>query len=129
MFWQETDDKDPEIQGSQHVFDVIFQIHGERLKIDHAEALAESLAQILPAACFASTGIHRIRMASSGNGWNSPQDNNDEMLLSKRSRLILRSHRENQEAVLGLCQNKLVLHDREIRIGSGKIRHLIPIDT
>jgi CRISPR-associated protein Cas6 len=129
MFWQESNESKDSLRHPKDIFDIAFRLKGERLRTDHAFDLARELEGLLTGSCFSSLGIHRIRMAASGNGWNNSDDNDSEMLLSKRTRLVLRVGQASTELVLQLNGQSLSLYGDEFIIGAGSIRPLVPIDT
>lgn len=102
MYWEEqkTDDK---TQVSDDVVDIVYNISCRMLPVDHVYELSESLMRILPwLKSEEYAGIHAIHVATSGNGWMRPENADDMLHLSKRTKLILRvpKHRVNDAAML-----------------------------
>jgi len=124
MFWR--DDKRPEqaFQVPDDVCDLVFRLSGKRIDVDHAQALAEALREHLDDATCARIGVHGVRMASSGNGWNRPEGAGAELPLSRRARLDIRVPRELIDAVLRLSDRSLSLGHQQIEVGSATIRPL-----
>lgn len=92
MFWQEDEDKTLPYIAPDEVLDVSFAIQCKQLPLDHAWDLSQAIQQALP--WFADevvAGVHPIHVAESGNGWERPDDPDNQFLLpSHRTRLFLR---------------------------------------
>lgn len=110
MFWEEEEDKTLPYQAPDDVLDLSFATKCKELPIDHAWALSQAICQELPwfeNESFA--GVHQIHVAESGNGWERP-DNVEEQTLrpSHRTRLIIRipkSRLEDTETLVGKTIN------------------------
>ena len=106
MFWEEEEDKTLPYQAADDVLDLSFATQCKELPIDHAWALSRAIIKELPwleNEKFA--GIHQIHVAESGNGWERP-DNADEETLrpSHRTKLVLRipkTRLKDAEALIG----------------------------
>ena len=125
MFWRE--DKGPQqaFQVPDDVCDLVFRLSGKSIDVDHAHALAEALREHLDEATCERIGVHGVRMASSGNGWNRPEGAGAELPLSRRARLDIRVPRELVDTVLQLSNRLLGLGRRQqIEVGSATIRPL-----
>ncbi len=124
MFWRE--DKRPEraFEVPDDVCDLVFRLSGRSIDVDHAHALAEALREHLDDDTCAHIGVHGVRMASSGNGWNRPEGAGAELPLSRRARLDIRVPRELVDTVLRLSKCRLSLGSRQIEVGSATIRPL-----
>jgi CRISPR-associated protein Cas6 len=124
MFWRE--DKRPEqaFRVPDDVCDLVFRLSGKRIDVDHAHALAEALREHLDDDTCARIGVHGVRMASSGNGWNRPEGAGAELPLSRRARLDIRVPRELVDTVLRLSNSRLALGSGEIEVGGGTVRPL-----
>ena len=106
MFWEEEEDKTLPYKVADDVFDYSFATQCKELPIDHAWALSQSIIKELPwieDEKFA--GIHQIHVAESGNGWERPDNCENETLRpSHRTRLVLRipkSRQKDAEALVG----------------------------
>ncbi|MCP4472126.1 MAG: type I-MYXAN CRISPR-associated protein Cas6/Cmx6 [Gammaproteobacteria bacterium] len=124
MFWRENDDSRPEFEVPAEVYDLVFSLRGSRLHIDHALALAEALQCRLKAETCRRVGVHGVHMAGSCNGWNRPEQSDAELPLSRRTRLVIRVHRDDHEEVAGLSRQTLQLGARQLRLGDSSIRKL-----
>ncbi len=124
MFWRE--DKRPEqaYRVPDDVCDLVFRLNGKSIDVDHAHALAKALREHLDDAICARIGVHGVRMASSGNGWNRPEGAGAELPLSRRARLDIRVPRELVGAVMSLSSRRLSLGSRQLEIGSATLRPL-----
>ncbi len=129
MFWREEDNSEAEFRVPEDVFDLVFRLRGSKLDIDHAYPLAQALEQILPADTCARIGVHGVRLAGSGNGWTRPEELDAEIPLSRRSRLIIRVHRDDSDTVQAISQRRLRLGNNEIEIGDCSIRKLSQLGT
>lgn len=106
MFWEEEEDKTLPFTAPDDVIDLSFATKCKELPIDHAWVLSQAICKELP--WFESdrfSGVHQIHVAESGNGWERP-DNTEEQTLkpSHRTRLVIRipkSRLEDTEALIG----------------------------
>ncbi len=99
MYWQETKSNEHYIVPDD-IVDVAYRIQCQSLPVDHAYALSQAIIQVLP--WFAEekgAGLHTIHVADSGNGWMRPENPNDLLYLSRRTKLVLRlPHHRTQDA-------------------------------
>ncbi len=124
MFWQEEEEQKA---GQAPVVDVLFQIQCRAVPLDHAAALSAEVCRALP--WFADephAALHLIYGAASQNGWERPDEEQGEILLSRRSRLELRVPRERLRDVQALCGQTLSIGEREMRIGKAHEREINP---
>ena len=124
LYWREADEPESRFEVSDEVFDLVFRLRGSKLEIDHAYQLAEALKAQLKAETFARIGVHGVRMAGSGNGWNRPQQSDTEMPLSRRARLAIRLHREDYDELAGVSDQVLQLGRQQLEVGASSIRKL-----
>jgi len=124
MFWREDDDSKPEFKVPAEVYDLVFSLRGNRLQIDHADALADALQCRLSTKACQRIGVHGVHMAGSGNGWNRPDHADAELPLSRRTRLAIRVHRDDHEEVAGLARQTLLLGGQQLQLGDSSIRKL-----
>jgi CRISPR-associated protein Cas6 len=124
LYWREADEPESRFEVPDEVFDLVFKLRGSRLAIDHAHELAEALQAQLKTETFARIGIHGVRMADSGNGWNRPRQTDAEMPLSRRARLAIRLHREDYDELAGLSARVLQLGRQQLEVGDSSIRKL-----
>ncbi len=103
------------------VVDVAFALEGRALPRDHRWALAQALAEALPAlGDDPRSAVHPVKLVH-GSG--------EPALLSARSRLVLRVPREAADAVLALAGRTLQVGGCEIRLGQPQLRELLPHTT
>ncbi len=124
MFWREDEESKPEYQVPGEVYDLVFSLRGSHLRIDHAHALAEALRGLLSEETCQRIGVHGVQLAGSGNGWNRPEQGDAELPLSRRTRLAIRVHRDDHEAVAALSQQTLQLGSQQLQVGDSSIRKL-----
>jgi CRISPR-associated protein Cas6 len=129
MFWNQEEDKQAQYQVPDDVFDLVFRLRGTHLDIDHAYALSSALRAHLTDATCNQIGVHGVRMAGSGNGWNRPEQSDAELPLSRRARLAIRVHRDDSEEVGRIMNQRLQIGRREITVGSSVMRKLSTIGT
>ena len=129
MFWQEDSDKKDEYRVPDDVFDLLFRLRGTSLDIDHAHALSQALRQHLDEDTCARIGVHGVRLAGSGNGWSRPEQVDAELPLSRRSRLAIRVHRDDSDAVRQLSNRELRLGHQTVEIGDSSVRLLSNMST
>ncbi len=129
MYWQEkqtqTNSKVP-----NDVVDVVYHIRCRALPVDHAYALSQTVNTALP--WFAKeqyTAIHTIHVAETCNGWIRPEDPDDLLYLSKRTKFTLRipAHRiEDAKALIGMS---LHIAGNELKVTKANIKNLSPLTT
>ena len=124
LYWREADEPETRFEVPDEIFDLVFRLRGSKLEIDHAYQLAEALGAQLKAETFARIGVHGVRMAGSGNGWNLPQQTDTEMPLSRRARLAIRLHRKDYDELAGLSEQVLQLGQQQLEVGDSTIRQL-----
>jgi CRISPR-associated protein Cas6 len=129
MFWEDEEEVTATAV-SDDVVDLVFGIECRCLPVDHAHALLAALSSVLP--WFAGdpgTGLHTIHGAESGNGWYRPEQGDELLFLSRRTRLVLRLPRERIEAARALSGTTLSVAGHGLAVGSASVRRLSPHDT
>jgi len=124
MFWRDDKRSEQTFEVPDDVCDLVFRLSGKSIDVDHAHALAEALREHLDAATCARIGVHGVRMASSGNGWNRPEGAGAELPLSRRARLDIRVPRELVDTVMALSSCRLSLGSGQLEVGSATVRPL-----
>jgi CRISPR-associated protein Cas6 len=101
--------------------DLRFELQGERLPLDHGQALAEAVCEHLPwLAEERDAGIHAVRGAAMGG----------ELLgISRRARLTLRLPRARLDDALALAGRSLRLGAETLHVGAGKAWPISPSET
>lgn len=123
-FWREPEQPADSFRVSDEVVDLLFRVRGQRLQIDHAQALAEALQAHLGVELCARIGVHGIHLASAGNGWQPPEQSDVEVPLPRRARLAIRVHRDDREAVERISQQALQIGGQAIHIEESSARPL-----
>ena len=121
MFWQEDDDK-PAVTITDDIVELIFKIKCQAIPVDHAYALSQSVLKVLPWLEEDGVGLHTIHVVTSGNGWMRPENPDELLYPSKRTRFSLRvpkeriSDAEKLEGVeLGIDGNSLIVSEMKIK--------------
>ena len=117
--------------GDAGAVDVAFRLSGTWLPADHAGALRSAVVNVLPwLEDDPAAGIHSIHGAASGNGWERPGgEPGDMLMLSRRTRLVLRVPigRAGETAALG--GRRLDIGGCELATGARQMRALRPAGT
>lgn len=129
VFWNEENEHQPPLEAPEDVFDIVFKLSGKCLEIDHAYDLSQALSQIIPDQSYFQLGIHQIRVAESGNGWNRPMNSGAIMQLSRRTKLAIRADLDSQDDVRSISGKMLELGGWQIKIGESSIRKLSMLGT
>ena len=129
MFWREDNESEKEFQVPDDVFDLLFRLRGASLEIDHAYALSEALQSHLDAGTCHKIGVHGVRMADSGNGWNRPEQIDAMLPLSRRARLVIRVHRDDVDEVTRITNKTLQIGSQQLEVGESSMRKLSTIST
>jgi len=89
-FWKE-EQNEQSIDIANDVVDLSFRIQCKTLPVDHGWALSRAILHYLPWLSDEPNGaLHQILVAESGNGWLSPDDGNEILYPSRRTRLTIR---------------------------------------
>jgi CRISPR-associated protein Cas6 len=129
MYWREESDPNEVYQVPDDVFDVAFRLAGSRLAVDHAQSLAHAVCARLATAIHPHIGIHQVRVAESGNGWERPNTGTEMLHLSRRTRLVVRVRRDVYEDVIRLSESELEIDGQQLKLGAGSIRKLSALTT
>jgi len=106
---------------SARAADLRFELRGERLPLDHGQALAEAVCAQLPwLADESGAGIHAVRGAAIGGGL---------LGISRRARLVLRLPQTRLDDALALAGRSLQLGADTLHVGPGKPWPITPSDT
>jgi len=124
MFWQEN--KSDRYVVPDDVIDVGFRIKCKTLPLDHAYALSRQLIINAPwLEDEQSTGIHSIHVATSGNGWQRPEDTENELLqVSKRTRLNIRIPKHRIPEAQTLTGTTLDIDGHRLELGQSQVKLL-----
>jgi CRISPR-associated protein Cas6 len=131
MYWNDSNDKQPEFEIPDDVIDVAYRIGCPTIPLDHAHSLSSALLKALPwLSDEEHAGIHLIHGAASGNGWFRPEDPENELLhLSKRTRLRLRIPGNRLDAVQALTGQTLDVEGHSLEIGKLDVFMLSSLPT
>jgi CRISPR-associated protein Cas6 len=104
----------PRVEGETSV-DVVFDTAGDTLPRDHHAALRDALAACLPwLADERAAGVHPLKTADDG----------DRLLLSHRTKLMLRVPERLADAVLALRGRELDIGGAPLRLGAARVKAL-----
>ncbi len=128
MFWQEDDTT---TKDRSDILDVLFEIRCRELPVDHAWALSDALRKAAPWLDEDDRiAIHEIHVAGSQNGWERPdRDAAQQLLLSRRTKLIIRMPRDKVELAAGLNGVDIEVAGEPLSIGRFKTRELSKLNT
>ena len=127
MYWEENKPAE-KAHVIDDVVDMVFSIQCKCLPVDHVHALSESIQQILPWLVDEETaGIHSIHGAASGNGWMRPEDPNELLHLSHRTKFELRVPKHRIEDARLLENKKLIVAGHSLEIKTATVRPLSTI--
>jgi CRISPR-associated protein Cas6 len=126
MRWQE-DEAHSETKITAQIIDLAFEINCPMLPLDHAYALSEAVKQAIPWFDVEPlAGLHLIRGANSGNGWQRSETEDTILHLSRRNKLVLRLplHRVFEAQVLrGMTLN---IDTYLMQVGKATQKNLLP---
>ena len=117
--------------GDAGAIDVAFRLSGAWLPVDHASALRSAVVKVLPwLEDEPGAGIHSIHGAASGNGWERPgSEPGDTIVLSRRTRLVLRVPIGRAGETAALCGRRLDIGGCGLATGTRQVRALHPAGT
>lgn len=129
MYWEEEKPTET-FTVPDDVVDLAFDIVCRALPVDHAYALSQAvLAQLPWLADEANAGVHPIHVAESGNGWMRPENPDDLLHLSRRTKLLVRLPKARVDAARGLSGKTLDVRGHQLTVGKASVRPLVAIGT
>lgn len=131
MLWVEEDDKQ-EFEVPDDIVDLYFKIKCRQIALDHAHDLSRALHQALPWLVDEErAGIHLIHGASSGNGWQRPDENEGEdfIYLSRRARMAMRVPKTRIADAEALIGRSLDVGGNQLEIGESQVKQLTTLGT
>ena len=131
MLWQE-DDEPQEFVVPDDIVDLCFNIDCKQIALDHAQDLSNALHDALDwLAEEQQAGVHLIHGASTGNGWQRPENTDGDafIYLSRRARMHLRVPRERIEDTQSLTGMTLQVGDYSVKIGKSQVKPLSALGT
>jgi len=131
MLWQEDKKAEP-FKVPDTVTDLSFKVSCKQVPLDHAQELSEAIQGILPwLADEQDAGIHMIHGASTGNGWQRPDNdtNNGCIYLSRRSRMQIRMPKARHEDINALIGKTISLGGNELTFGDYQVKMFSPLST
>jgi len=126
MLWNENDN----VERNDSVQDLIFSISCKSLPVDHAFPLSQAIQAIFP--WFADeqqAGMHQIHIMESGHGWSRPSGNDAVLLLSRRTKFILRLPQHRIEEAQTLTGKTLDVDGHALTINSATLRPMSELTT
>ena len=131
MFWTDDNSAKKEFIIPDDIVDISFKLECKSLPLDHAQGLSVALQNMLPWLTEDThAGVHLIHMAESGNGWQRPDDpENDVLYLSKRARLTLRIPKHRIDDAHALTGKSLEIDGNTLVVRDGAIKLLSQLPT
>lgn len=131
MLWEE-DKKEQPFVVPDDVADLSFKINCKQIALDHAYDLSEALQKALPwLAEEERAGVHMIHGASTGNGWQRPEevDGEDFIYLSRRARMHIRLPKERYADAEQLIGQTLDVGGNAVTVGEYQIKPFTALGT
>jgi len=131
MLWKE-DKKATPYMVPNTVADLSFKLISRQVPLDHAQQLSDELHKILPwLKDEPLAGVHMIHGASTGNGWNRPEDDCEGacIYLSKRSRMLIRMPKARYPEIDQLTGKTINLAGHDVTFGEYQIKPFTPLGT
>lgn len=129
MYWQEQKEAGNFVVPDD-IVDLSFSIDCKALPVDHAHGLSQAIQRALPwLAETSKAGIHQINVANSQNGWMRPDQPEELLYLSKRTRMTLRLPKDKIKDAEELCGQTLDVGGNELTVKSASIKPLSAIRT
>jgi len=125
MLWKEDEDLNVVFVVPDDVVDLAFSIDCRSLPVDHTYTLASEIERHLPwLVSEERCALHLIHGAESGNGWERPENGDDLLYLSRRTKLTLRIPQERVAAAQALSGKELIINKSIMKIGQATTRKL-----
>tara|TARA_B100000941_G_scaffold290628_1_gene273889 strand:+ start:4557 stop:5234 length:678 start_codon:yes stop_codon:yes gene_type:complete len=123
--WIEDEEK-KSISEMSKMIDVAFKINCKTLPYDHAFSLSNEITKHLPwLEDNELTGIQTLHGPESGNGWTRAE--NEEIFLSKRTRLILRIPKSEYHETCKLEGETLKVLGNDIKVGKASKKPFLTV--
>lgn len=116
--WQEDEGDDSQPLQSEQVIDLSYKLKCQCLHVDHTAALHHAINGALP--WFSKeplAGLHLVYVAGSQNGWMRPEEPDELLYLSQRTRLTLRVPVDRIEEAMELTGQILDIAGNEMEVG------------
>ena len=130
MLWEEDKRLEP-FKVPDDVADLVFKINCKQIALDHAYDLSQALCAELP--WFADeefASVHMIHGASTGNGWQRPEDKDNAFIhLSRRSKMHLRLPKTRYEDAKSLIGKTIQVGGSTVQFGDYQIKAFSPLAT
>jgi CRISPR-associated protein Cas6 len=127
MYWEE-DKQAEKTYVTDDVVDLVFSIQCKCLPVDHVHGLSESVQKVLPwLRDETNAGVHSIHVAASGNGWLRPENPDELLYLSRRTKLELRVPGHRVEEARSLEGQTLNVAGHSLEINAATVRPLSTI--
>lgn len=128
MHWKEDESATDEFKVSERIIDLAYSIQCRSVPVDHAHSLSQAIHKALPwFTDEGDAGLHMIHISEAGNGWYRSET--DELLLSHRSKLMLRLPRHRLDDARQLCGAELNIAGSTMTVGKSKVKPLSPLST
>lgn len=112
---------------SDKVVDLSFKLKCRCLHVDHTHGLHQAITEALPwFADEALAGLHLVHVAGSQNGWMRPEEPDELLYLSKRTRLTIRVPMHRIEDAMALTGRELDIAGNAMEIGVATQKEIIP---
>lgn len=129
MYWEEDNENHAQATAGD-VVDIAFYFQCKSIPVDHGHALGQAILAALP--WFrgeARAAVHSIHVADSGNGWMRPEDPDELIFPSRRTRLILRIPQNRIEDTKTLTGKVLDISGHMLEVGEASMRELTPFSA
>ena len=131
MLWQE-DKKAAPFAVPDTMADLSFKLISKQVPLDHAQQLSDAILEVLPwLEDEPQAGVHMIHGASTGNGWNRPEDENGDgcIYLSKRSRMQFRLPKTRYADMEALIGKTILLNGHDVTFGEYQVKPFTALGT
>lgn len=124
MYWQESTQEEG-FRVPDDVVDVAYTVRCKSLPVEHAYALWQAVSDVLPwIADEEGAGVHPVHVADSGNGWMRPEQPDDLLYLSRRTRLVVRVPKHRVEDAQRLHGRTLDVAGHAMQVEGSTLRPL-----
>ncbi len=132
MFWQEDNNKQA-VDLDDSVVDLLFNLECRELPVDHVQSLSSAIKNALnhEADLLEAISINPVHLAGSQNGWERPDPAlGQNLILSKRTKLILRVRKAQQQRIIDKLQDTTLNIDGfSLTLRGHKVRKLSKDNT
>lgn len=130
LYWQDESENPAAHKVPDDIVDVYYKLKCRSLPVDHIQALSDAIHLALPwVKDEEGVSIPTIHVAESANGWIRPENADDVLYLSRRTKMSLRVPQHRVESAKNLSGQILNIDGCDLEVGAATTRDLSKLTT